>query len=176
MRRDKIALLAKVLQLNPTDLIGDEDLEIVPADKKTTGERLKELMTKRNLKQVDILEKAKHFCNQYNIKLTKTDLSQYISGKVEPGQSKLFILGLALDVSEAWLMGFDVPMERTTQRNQSIFDKFDNLSTSNLERITEIMNSLNAEGQEKLIDLGDDLVQSGKYKKCGQSGMAEKEA
>lgn len=69
-------------------------------------------MKERNLKQVDILEMAKPFCEQYNIKLTKTDLSQYVSGKVEPGQFKLFILSNTLNVSEAWLMGFNVPMER----------------------------------------------------------------
>ena len=42
-----------------------------------------------------------------------SDISQYCSGKTEPNQEKLFILGNALNVSEAWLMGFDVPMERT---------------------------------------------------------------
>ena len=45
-------------------------------------------------------------------KANKNDLSHYVSGKVEPGQDKLSILGLALGVSEAWLMGFDVSMER----------------------------------------------------------------
>lgn len=41
-------------------------------------------------------------------------MSQYVSGRTEPGQDKLTILGLALNVSEAWLMGYDVPMERKT--------------------------------------------------------------
>lgn len=82
--------------------------------KKTTSERLNEIMCKQNLKQVDILENAKKYCEKYNIKLTKSDLSQFVSGKVEPGQAKLFILGLTLNVSEAWLMGYDVPPERTT--------------------------------------------------------------
>ncbi|MEG1497684.1 MAG: hypothetical protein RR385_09965, partial [Clostridiales bacterium] len=35
-------------------------------------------------------------------------------GKVEPGQEKLTILGLTLGVSEVWLMGYDVSMERDT--------------------------------------------------------------
>lgn len=79
----------------------------------TTSDRLKQLINQRHLKQVDILNAAEPFCKKYNIKLNKNDLSQYVSGKVEPGQNKLFILGLALNVSEAWLMGFDnVPMER----------------------------------------------------------------
>ncbi len=77
--------------------------------KTTTSQRLKEIMKEKGLKQVDILELAKPYCEKYNIKLNKNDLSQYVSGKVEPGQYKLSILGLALHVSEAWLMGYDVP-------------------------------------------------------------------
>ena len=78
----------------------------------TTADRLKEIMDQRNLKQVDVLESARPFCIKYGIKLGRNDLSQYISGKVNPSQKKLTILGLALNVSEAWLMGFDVPMEK----------------------------------------------------------------
>ena len=78
----------------------------------TTSERLKEIMKERNLHQVDILRAAQPFCKLYGIKLAKNDLSQYVSGKVTPGQEKLTILGLALDVSEAWLMGYDVAKDR----------------------------------------------------------------
>ena len=77
-----------------------------------TSERLKQLMKSRNLRQVDVLNMAKPFCDEHNVKLGKNDLSQYVSGKVEPGQEKLAILGHTLGVSEAWLMGYDVPMER----------------------------------------------------------------
>lgn len=80
--------------------------------KESTSNRLKQLIADRKLKQVDILEKALPYSKNYGVKLTKSDLSQYVSGKVIPGQDKLTILGLALDVSEAWLMGYDVPMER----------------------------------------------------------------
>lgn len=77
-----------------------------------TAIRLNEIMSERNLRQVDILRLAEPYCRKYNIKLNKSDLSQFVSGKVEPGQWKLTILGLALNVSEAWLMGYDVPKER----------------------------------------------------------------
>lgn len=80
--------------------------------KTTTSARLKELMEKRNLRQVDILNAARPFCQQYGVKLEKNDLSQYVNGKVEPGQEKLTILGLALNVSETWLMGYDVSVSR----------------------------------------------------------------
>lgn len=68
-------------------------------------------MSERNLKQADILRLARPYCERYKIKLNKSDLSQFVNGKTEPGQSKLTILSLALRVSETWLMGYDVPME-----------------------------------------------------------------
>lgn len=80
--------------------------------KYSTSERLQQVMKARNLRQVDILESAEPYCKKYGVKLEKNALSQYVSGKVEPGQEKLTILGLALGLSEAWLMGYDVPMER----------------------------------------------------------------
>ena len=78
----------------------------------STSQRLKQLMEIKNLRQVDILEAVKPYSEHYGIKFSKNALSQYVSGKVEPKQDKLFILGMALNIDEAWLMGFDVPMER----------------------------------------------------------------
>lgn len=83
-------------------------------EKATTAQRLQEIMAERNLRQVDILTLAKPYCDKYGVKLGKNAISQYVSGKVVPGQYKLTVLGLALNVSEGWLMGFDVPRERPT--------------------------------------------------------------
>lgn len=102
----------------------------------STAQRLKQLMDERNIRQVDILSAAAPFCKKYGIKLDKSALNQYISGKVTPGQKKLTILGLALGVSEAWLMGYDVPMERNTtpivemndRRTQEFISLFGQLS------------------------------------------------
>lgn len=99
--------------------------------KVTTADRLSEIMALQGLKQVDILKKAEYFCQKYGCKLNKNDLSQYVSGKVVPGQNKLFILASALNVSEAWLMGFDVPMERKTPSPSSdlseLYEKYPNI-------------------------------------------------
>ena len=103
--------------------------------KHSTSERLKEIMSIKNLKQIDIIRLAEPHCNKYNIKLGKNDLSQYISGKVEPGQNKLYILSLALNVNEAWLMGYDVPMEKgisnfnVTNKQKKIISDFEQLDT-----------------------------------------------
>ena len=78
----------------------------------TTSQRLNQIISVRHIRQIDIIESAKPFSEKYGVKLNKNDLSQYVNGKTEPGQEKLTILGLALNVNEAWLMGYDVPMER----------------------------------------------------------------
>lgn len=79
--------------------------------------RLKKIITERGLKQSDILKKCAPICEKFNndfnknLKITKSDLSQWISGKYEPGHWKSTILAEALGINPAWLMGFDVPME-----------------------------------------------------------------
>lgn len=80
----------------------------------TTSQRLKQIISERHIRQIDIIEAAKPFSEKYGVKLNKNDLSQYVNGKTEPGQEKLSILGLTLNVNEAWLMGYDVPMERVS--------------------------------------------------------------
>lgn len=78
----------------------------------TTSQRLKTILAEKNLRQVDVLEKARPYCEKFGVKLSKSDLSQYVTGKVIPGQDKLTILGLTLGVNEAWLMGYDVEKDR----------------------------------------------------------------
>lgn len=86
-----------------------------------TSKRLRELMHERGLRQVDIINRCKPYCDEYHILINKAHMSLYVNGTVEPSQGKLFILGLALGVSEAWLMGYDVPMEREPKRAQDYF-------------------------------------------------------
>ncbi|MBQ3195941.1 MAG: repressor LexA [Clostridia bacterium] len=88
--------------------------------KTTTSERLKQLMHERGLKQTDILRLAEPHFKSAGTKLNKNDLSQYVSGKVTPGQFKLSLLSLALDVPEVWLMGYDVPKTRLSEESFGI--------------------------------------------------------
>lgn len=109
----------------------------------TTSQRLRQIMDERNIRQADIVRAAQPFCQQYGVNLGKNTLSQYVSGKTEPGQEKLTILGLTLNVSEAWLMGYDVSPER---ENTPIAE------TSN-ERVAEFANlfSLLTDDQQEVI-------------------------
>ena len=109
--------------------------------KSNTANRLKEIMNERGLKQIDILNACLPFCKKYEVKMSKSDISQYVSGQVEPGQDKLFVLGNALNVSESWLMGFDVPRDR-------VFTSPAALNPHSEPIILSYYNQLNALGQE----------------------------
>ena len=66
-------------------------------------ERLKQCLEIRGITQSQLAIRAN---------IDKGQLSSYISGKYKPRQNNIDALAKALNVSEAWLMGFDVPMER----------------------------------------------------------------
>ena len=74
-----------------------------------TSKRLKQIMKERNLRQIDLLEMVLPFCREYDVRMNRSDISQYVSGKNEPGQEKLTVFSMALGVSEPWLMGYDDP-------------------------------------------------------------------
>ena len=86
-------------------------------NKITVGTRLKQIMNERNIKQVDILTLTLPYQIKYNVRIAKNDLSQYVNDKVEPNQERLYILAKALDVTEPWLMGYDVPMKPAVAKN-----------------------------------------------------------
>lgn len=69
----------------------------------TTSERIKKGMELRKMRQSDLVEKTG---------ISKGALSSYISGRYVPKQNNIFLIAKALNVSEAWLMGADVPMTK----------------------------------------------------------------
>lgn len=83
--------------------------------KTDTSNRLKQIMAERNLKQVDILNLSIPFQKKFGIKLSKSTLSQYVNSVQSPDQNRIYLLAKTLGVSEAWLMGFDVPMVESSK-------------------------------------------------------------
>lgn len=69
--------------------------------------RLREAMDSRGLKQIDLLNLAAPYCQQYHVHLGKSALCQYLSGAIVPRQDKLIVLARALNVSESWLLGYE---------------------------------------------------------------------
>ena len=51
-----------------------------------------------------------------------------VNGKVQPGNDKLFILGLALNVNEAWLIGYDEVEAAQKYREGEISEVAESLS------------------------------------------------
>ena len=70
-------------------------------------DRLKQAMDYRNIKAVDLCERGN---------IPKSAMSYYLSGRSEPKSDRLYIIAKLLDVSEAWLLGYDTPMERSVEQ------------------------------------------------------------
>ena len=74
----------------------------------TIAERIKEGLIFREMKQSEL------------VRLTgigKSSICEYISGEYQPKQRNIYKIAKALNVSEAWLMGFDVPMQPQRDNN-----------------------------------------------------------
>ena len=72
-------------------------------------DRLRQAMNDRNMIAADLRRKTG---------VPKSAMSYYLSGRSEPKAPRLYLIAQALDVSEAWLLGYDVPMERTPERKK----------------------------------------------------------
>ena len=81
----------------------------------TSTERINQIMKEKKLRQIDVLNLAKPFQEKYNIKFYKSHLSQYVNGKSNPDNEKIFLLSKVFGVSEAWLLGYDVPRYKITE-------------------------------------------------------------
>lgn len=75
----------------------------------TSTERINQIMKEKKLRQIDVLNLAKPFQQKYNIKFSKSHLSQYVNGKSNPDNEKIFLLSKVFGVTEAWLLGYNVP-------------------------------------------------------------------
>lgn len=69
----------------------------------TCGKRIEKALIIRKMKQADLC-KLTH--------IPKSSLSLYLRGAYEPKKDRLYEMAVVLNVSENWLMGYDVPMER----------------------------------------------------------------
>lgn len=76
----------------------------------TIAARIRAAMDKTGKKQADLVRETG---------LDRGSISSYLSGKYEPKQKAIYKLSKALDVSEAWLLGFDVPMYRTEEQKKN---------------------------------------------------------
>lgn len=73
-------------------------------------DRLRQALTLRGLRATDLVDKTG---------IPKGTISYYLSGKTEPKADRLYLIAQALDISEAWLLGYDVPMARTVDQKKN---------------------------------------------------------
>lgn len=67
------------------------------------SDRLKKALEIRDMTQADLVKKTG---------IGKSSISTYLSGSYEPKRKNTYKLAKALNVNEAWLMGYDVDIER----------------------------------------------------------------
>ena len=77
----------------------------------TISNRLKQALKMRNMKQADLVALTG---------IGKSSISTYISGEYEPKRKNLYRLAKALEVNEAWLMGYDVDMKPSENKNNKL--------------------------------------------------------
>lgn len=75
----------------------------------TFAHRLDLAMRNSNINQIELAEKTK----LYEKSISQSLINKYLKGKAFARQNNIYILCKILNVDEAWMMGFDVPMERT---------------------------------------------------------------
>ena len=74
------------------------------------ADRLREAMLEAGKKQADLARETG---------IDKGALSSYLSGKYEPKQKAVAALARALNVTEMWLWGYDVPKIRTAEQKKN---------------------------------------------------------
>jgi len=80
----------------------------------TTPDRIREALRLSGKKQIDLSRETG---------IDKGSISNYIAGRYEPKNEAIYKMALALGVSEMWLWGYDVPMERSKeQKNNDAFN------------------------------------------------------
>ena len=73
-------------------------------------DRLKEVLDKKGLRAVDLMDMTD---------VPKSAISFYLAGKSQPKADRLYKIAQALDISEAWLLGYDVPMARSLESKKN---------------------------------------------------------
>lgn len=73
-------------------------------------DRLREALNIRGIRAIELGRRTD---------IPKGAISYYLLGKSSPKADRLHIMAQALNVNEAWLLGYDVPMERTIEQKKN---------------------------------------------------------
>ena len=78
--------------------------------KSTLKERLRIALLEADMKPIDLSERTG---------IPKSMISYYLNGKTKPKADRIYVISKALGVSEAWLLGYDVPKNRTAEQKKN---------------------------------------------------------
>ena len=102
------------------------------------SERLRIALSNANMKQTELCEITG---------IDKGAISSYASGRYGAKQDRIYIMAEVLDVNPAWLMGYDVPMEREKNAPDKI------KLTEGEEMLLELFRQVPAESQQMVLDM-----------------------
>lgn len=107
--------------------------------------RLHDAMVRAGMRQVDLEKKTG---------ISRSSLSRYLSGAYEPNADKLHRLAVALDVSEAWLLGYDVAPERLPAEDAAAISETleEEMSRRMLDEIIAVYDRMSFAGRVALFE------------------------
>lgn len=106
---------------------------------KEFGQRILEALEVRNMKATDLASSTG---------LSRGAISSYISGRWIAKQNNVYLIAKALNVNEAWLMGFAVPMNRVDLD----ISELNNIEVNNTKNNFD-MTEKNNQSQSEILDL-----------------------
>ena len=104
------------------------------------SERLKTALDKRKVKPAELSERTG---------ISKSSISEWISGKYEAKADKIVLIAKALDVNESYLIGLNVPMEN----NMKDFNKNNNfIDDPIITEMLKLMENLDKNSLENILN------------------------
>lgn len=119
------------------------------------------LIQAMNLRRIKASELAKR------TGLSNARISQYVNGVYEAKQTALYKLALTLNVSEGWLMGYDIEMERIhnpVASSDTILENIQLFYGKEVKDMFDLFLQLNFEGKKRVLEITKDFITIDKYK------------
>lgn len=113
----------------------------------TFAKRLQKALDMNQMKPIQLSEKTG---------LDKSLISNYLSGNYKAKQDKLSLLASALNVSETWLMGYDVPINdvknnaNMNELDQLLFSKAKDLSDEDKKTVLAVIDAIHKDVDKEL--------------------------
>ncbi len=128
--------------------------------------RLKQSMNDKNMKQIDIMRAAE----EKGVKLGKSHVSQYVSGKTIPRDNILKVLAEILEVDAGWLKGSKENIPQSAENEPKEKEQLKNISYNK-----EKVESSNSEQIDKFENTSNVILQNIKTKQKPLEGVPMKE-